>query len=581
MSFRSQRPRTVPPCSRLPAYVEATAAEGEPHGLDQRSISVSAPYSSREMISFIGVREMRFFNTAGPVDCDHHYCLPPLERLDTGELLRLIDQKKYFVLHAPRQTGKTSCLLALRDSLNQAGRHRCLYFNVESGQTSRGDVDSTIRTVLDEMGLWARTTLGDSHLDEIISTALSRRGSQSALSEALTLWAEREERPLVLLIDEIDALEGDGLISVLRQLRSGYPRRPGHFPQSVVLCGVRDVRDYRIRTSSQEIVTGGSAFNVRARSLRLGDFGRPQVEQLYQQHVQDTGQEIKDDAIERIWELTQGQPWLVNALGYECCFEMPMGRDRTHPVTVEMVEQAKENLIERRETHLDQLADKLHEKRVRHVIEVLLAGEGDPEQLPRDDIDYVRDLGLIASNPPLAIANPIYREVIPREIVSTTEETIAQEPHWYVRPDGSLDLVKLLTAFTDFFRQHSEHWLERFDYKEAGPQLLMQAFLHRVVNSGGRVEREYGLGRRRTDLLIIWRRPEAEQRAVIELKILRGSRDRTIEEGLQQTAEYMDRCGAGEGHLVIFDRNPQRTWAERIFRKQGYSSGRDIWTWGM
>ena len=56
---------------------------------------------------------MRFFNTAGPVNPQDHYCLPPLTRLNLDEVLSLIAQKKYFLLHAPRQTGKTSCLLAL------------------------------------------------------------------------------------------------------------------------------------------------------------------------------------------------------------------------------------------------------------------------------------------------------------------------------------------------------------------------------------------------------------------------------------------------------------------------------------
>ncbi len=524
---------------------------------------------------------MRFFNTAGPVSSLDHYCLPPLQRLDLEEFLRLAGQKKYFVLHAPRQTGKTTCLLALMEHLNRSGDYRAVYFNVEKAQTAREDVAAAMQAILDTLASEAERILGDRFVEDNWVAALARSGPHSAFSSLLTRWAKQDPKPLVLLIDEVDALIGDTLISLLRQLREGYPRRPGHFPQSVVLCGVRDVRDYRIRTSSKEIITGGSAFNIKARSLRLGDFSRQEVERLYGQHADETGQPFVPDALQGVWELTQGQPWLVNALGYECCFEMAQGRDRSRPVTIEMVEQAKEALILRRETHLDQLADKLREERVRRVIEVLLAGEGDPEQLPRDDLDYVRDLGLIRKARPLAIANPIYREVIPREIVSTTEETIAQDPQWYVRLDGRLDLAKLLSTFTDFFRQHSEHWLERFDYKEAGPQLLMQAFLQRIVNSGGRIEREYGLGRRRTDLLVIWRHANAEQRAVIELKIQRGSRERTITEGLQQTADYMDRCGAQEGHLVIFDRNPERSWEERIFREEREFAGRAVQVWGI
>ncbi len=152
-------------------------------------------------------------------------------------------------------------------------------------------------------------------------------------------------------------------------------------------------------------------------------------------------------------------------------------------------------------------------------------GDQEPSAIPPDDISYVRDLGLITTEGQLAIANPIYREVVPRELTYGTQLTISQEPAWYIRPDGSLDLPKLLAAFQQFFREHSESWLERFDYREAGPQLLMQAFLQRILNGGGRVDREYGLGRRRTDLLIVWPYLGGVQRAVIELKLLYSGLD--------------------------------------------------------
>ncbi|OQY43769.1 MAG: hypothetical protein B6242_14085 [Anaerolineaceae bacterium 4572_78] len=162
-----------------------------------------------------------------------------------------------------------------------------------------------------------------------------------------------------------------------------------------------------------------------------------------------------------------------------------------------MIDTAKENLIFRRETHLDQLVDKLKEKRVHNVIEPILAGQHAPEKLPEDDVQYVYNLGLITIEGNICIANKIYQEVIPRTLTYTTQLTITHQPAWYIMEDGSLDIIKLLTAFQDFFRQHSEHLVEHFDYKEAGPQLLLQAFLQRIVNSGGQIEREYGLGRDR------------------------------------------------------------------------------------
>lgn len=345
--------------------------------------------------------------------------------------------------------------------LNATDQYRCVYANVEVGQSAREDVRRGIRAVMSAIAAGARDFARDDLPSQIWLDILKRQGEDRALEELLTVWAERSPLPLVLLIDEIDALVGDTLIAVLRQLRAGYAKRPRSFPQSGILCGVRDVRDYRIHSSQEKaIVTGGSAFNIKAESLRLGNFHRAEMESLYRRHVDETGQTFTVEALDRLWELTQGQPWLVNALGYETCFRMKTGRDRQQPITILMIDEAKENLILRRETHLDQLADKLKEERVRRVIEPLLAGVEEPRNVPLDDIDYVRDLGLIATDKPVRIANPIYREVIPRQLTASTEEMTVQETVWYVAPDARLDMAKLLTAFQQFFQEHSEHWVE-------------------------------------------------------------------------------------------------------------------------
>ena len=535
----------------------------------------------------------RFFNTAGPVVAAKHYCIPPLERLDLRDVLDLIRTERYFVLHAPRQTGKTSALLALRDLLNRGGEgdYRCAYVNVEPAQAMREDVEAAMRAILGELASRARATSGDGFLDEEWPGILAKHGPAGALGEALARWSEADAKPLVLLVDEIDALVGDTLLSVLRQLRAGYDLRPAGFPQSVVLCGVRDVRDYRIRSGAEKaVIAGGSAFNVKARSMRLGDFSRNDVTALLAQHTRETGQAFEPKALETIWERTRGQPWLVNALADETCFRNETGRNRSRQITAEGVWDAQERIIQRRETHLDQLADKLQEDRVRRVVEPLLSG-GDERDFSARDIEYVRDLGLIAADPPLRLANPIYAEVVPRELTAAAQEGLVQDLAWYVDADGGLEVVKLLAAFQTFFREHAEHWVARFDYREAGPQLLLQAFLQRVVNGGGRIEREYGLGRGRTDLLIVWpqrgsgsdagdteRRPA--RKFVIECKVLHKSLERTIRDGLEQTAAYMDRCAAEAGHLVIFDRS-DRAWDDKVFHRRESAANADVHVWGM
>ena len=409
------------------------------------------------------------------------------------------------------------------------------------------------------------------------------RRPDSALWTLLRTWARAADAPLVLLIDEIDAMVGDSLVSVLRQLRTGYAHRPEGFPQSVVLCGVRDVRDYRIHASSEkEVVTGGSAFNIKARSLRMGDFVRAEVEDLLGQHTTETGQEFAPDVVAAVWEQTRGQPWLVNALALEMCFSSGALRERDGAIAVRDVFKAREALILRRETHLDQLADKLREPRVRRVIEPLLAG-GEAEYGDRD-FEYVRDLGLVAPGRALRVANPIYGEVLPRELTWVLQHEIApQETSWYVRPDGSLDMDALLAAFQDFFRQNSEHWIRRAQYTEAGPQLVLQAFLHRVVNARGRIEREYALGSRRVDLLVVWPREGGrEDRIVVECKLVKEGRSllRTVEEGLEQTRRYMDISGTDAGHLVVFDMREGGSWAERVYREEREEDGVGVTVWG-
>ena len=385
---------------------------------------------------------MRSFNTAGPVNPTDHYLVAPLSRIDPEETLRLVRDKKYFVLHAPRQTGKTSALLALAEVLNGRG-YRCLYVTVETARTARNDVQRAMRTVLARLASQARATLDDGFPDDIWPDILARVGPDEALGEALSRWAQASPGPLVLLIDEIDTLVGDSLLSVLQQLRAGYPTRPERFPHSVVLCGLRDPRDYRMDAA-------GSPFNIAAASLRLGDFSRQETLALLAQHTEQTGQAFAPEALEAVWTQTRGQPWLVNALAHETCFKnRALREDRSRTVTAVDITAAREELIVNRVTHLDYLADKLREDRVRRVIEPMLSGTHRHTFSDRD-VGYARDLGLVARDAPLRVANPIYAEVLPRDLAWVAQETLDLSPPRYVRTDGSLDAELLMAEFQGF-----------------------------------------------------------------------------------------------------------------------------------
>lgn len=521
---------------------------------------------------------MRFFNTAGPIKPSDNYFIPSLERLNRSRVLQLIEQERYFVLHAPRQTGKTSALVALRNNLNSSGQYRAAYINVEPAQIARDDVESGMRSVLARLSREAERRLNDSFVHNHWQEVLDSVGALEALGEILSRWSALDSRPLVLMIDEIDALSGDMLISVLRQLRGGYLERPDGFPQSVILCGVRDVRDYQIRSSREDqIVTGGSAFNIKAESLRLGDFDESQTRSLLLQHTEETGQNWSENALREVWESTRGQPWLANALAHEACRKV---RDRSLQIEHDDIVESREVLILRRDTHLDQLADKLRENRVKRVIEPIVSGEPSTGVYQTDDVQYVRDLGLISAKRPIQIANPIYREIIPRELINSADESIPYETAWFVE-DGRLVMDGLMEAFQEFFREHSEHWKKRFDYQEAWPQLLLQAFLQRIVNAGGRIEREFGSGGGRIDLLVVWQNDRVRQKAVIECKVRRKALNRVIADGVVQVGEYMERSGTDEGHLVVFDKSVKRSWKEKVFKRSEMDKGRSVTVWGM
>jgi len=520
---------------------------------------------------------MRIFNTEGPIDPAKHYFVP--HRLDEIQMNQLIDLQKYFILHAPRQSGKTTAITMFTKQLNDQGKYKALYFNIEPAQAMRSNVIEGMKIILDVIYDAGKLFMeNDEQLFKIIDKNL-KKISGNSLASVLQQWSTHSDKPILLFIDEIDSLVGDTLISVLRQLRAGYIKRPKNFPQSVCLVGVRDVRDYRIWSDEeQQTILGGSAFNIKAESLVLPDFSLAQVRNLYLQHTQETGQQFTDEAIEYAYFLTQGQPWLVNALAYQACFRDVT--DLSITITKEIIERSKETLILRRDTHLDVLFDRLQEPRVRDIIDAILNGDMENLNVSIDDIQYVIDLGLISKKEKtLTIANPIYQEIIPRELSLVLQRTIVQNTIWYQNPDNSLNMQKLMESFQQFYRQHSEIWIERNIYKESAPHIIMMAFLQRIINGGGKIHREYAFGRRRLDIFIEWPFGKNIQRIVIELKIWRS--EKTIIEGLQQTAEYMDLSGATQGHLVVVNRDPTIPWEDKIFSETRTVDKYSISVWGI
>ncbi|MGB0387402.1 MAG: ATP-binding protein [Ardenticatenaceae bacterium] len=487
---------------------------------------------------------MRFFNTAGPCNSEDHYMLSPTTRLP--DVSRLIKQKGYFVIHAPRQTGKTTAMLGLAQELTAAGRYLSVLLSMEVGAAFNHDSGAAELAILQDWRESARTWLPD----ELQPPPWPEAEPGARLNAALGAWSRAAPRPLVLFLDEIDALQDATLISVLRQLRAGYPRRPQGFPWSLALIGLRDVRDYKVAAGGSGRLNTASPFNIKVRSLTLRNFTAAEVADLYQQHTDQTGQPFSAEAKKLAFHLTQGQPWLVNALAYVITEEMLP--ESQQAITKKHVQQAKEILIARQDTHLDSLAERLREERIRRIIEPMLVGRT-LRNVPSDDRQYVIDLGLMRREPygGLVIANPIYREVVPRVLAGGPQDSLPpfKKPTW-LRPDGRLDPQKLLSAFLAFWRQHGQPLLQSAPYHEIAPHLVLMAFLHRVANAGGTLEREYAIGSGRMDLCLRY----GPDTLAMELKVWRDKQSDPKKQGLAQLDRYLSGLGLDSGWLIIFDR---------------------------
>ena len=503
----------------------------------------------------------KYFNTTGPCFPRLHYMLPPKNRLVGASLDRYIRDELYWVLHAPRQTGKTTFLHSWMHEINAGTEAVACYVTLETCQEVT-EVERAMPVMVDAVRQWAkRFNLPVPEIPQDVSP-------EASLAAVLRRWAElTAPRKLMVFFDEVDVIAGPAMVSFLRQLRGGFAGRgPGNFPVSVALVGMRD---YLVTSKDGRLLNPGSPFNIKEDSVTIGNFSQSDIAALTSQHTQATGQDFSQGALEQIFAYSSGQPWLVNALAKECILRIvPTQIGQT--VLAEHVDQAKERLIASRATHIDSLNVRLREPRIRKVIQPILTGASDPTMAEGDDFIFCLDLGMVAfdEHGTPSIANAIYQEVFARDLSYGMQVAIPAPEFRWQREDGTLDMDALMDEFQKFWAWNSEIWEEKANYTEAFPHLLLMAFLQRVINGGGTVDREYAAGRGRMDLLLCF----GGGTNLVEIKLVhpRMGREATRDQGLIQIDGYADRTAPRTCHLVIFDRRPeQRTasWEERLSRE--------------
>jgi len=523
-------------------------------------------------------RPIRFFNTTGPCNPRDHYMLPPEDRLVGAQLHRYIKDELYWVLHAPRQTGKTTFLRSWAKEINSINEVIACYTSLETcqGITGRADAMITMHKAICESARAWNVPIPELPLDN----------PELLFYETMRRWAElTAPKPLVVLFDETDVLEGEALISFLRQLRNGFAERDvGKFPVSIALVGVRDLKDYITSAKGGVAPNPGSPFNIKEDSAVLSNFSQTDIENLFAQRTEETGQTINRNALEYVFEQSDGQPWIVNSLFKRATMRI-LPEDDYSTVTLEHIKKAREQMILARETHLDSLTYRMEDPKIEKLMATLIAGSVDLELAKSEAFRICSDLGLVTMKQGVpSIANPLYKEVLARQMTIGVQAMIA-EPEWqWEKLDGSLDMDALLREFQIFWRENSETWEQKSDYTEAFPHLLLMAFLQRVLNGGGHIEREYAAGRGRMDLFIEYNKIFY----IIEIKLIyeKQSPDTIKSKGLEQTAKYRDiKAPDCPAYLLIFDRRDSAknlSWDERIYwQEETEPSGKIINVLGL
>jgi hypothetical protein len=234
--------------------------------------------------------------------------LPPEDRLVGSQLHRYIKDKLYWVLHAPRQTGKTTFLQSWARKINAGGEAVACYVNVERCDEV-SEVEKTMPAICDAIRKVAEN-------NELPVPVCDDSSHLSMLNSVLSRWAQLvAPKPLIVLFHEVDVLIDETMVSFLRQLRDGFATRGiGKFPVSITLVGMRDLKDYIIAAKGGKPVNPGSLFNIKADSAKLSNFTKDDVVKLFAQRMEETGQQITQEALDYVYEQSNGQPWIVNSL---------------------------------------------------------------------------------------------------------------------------------------------------------------------------------------------------------------------------------------------------------------------------
>ncbi len=491
---------------------------------------------------------MRYFNTHGPVNVQEHYVVPRQELVD--QLIAQIEQGSYFTIFAPRQMGKTTLLRNLEDIV--AYKHDyipiILNFEVYESASVADFLTSVGNEILRKLGVALRL-----ENDERAALTQERQPARE-LTEIIQLrdlftdlGTLLPDKRIIFLVDEFDGTPQPAISGLLQAWRHLYlTQSPPRTIHSVVLIGLQNIATLNLGRSSP--------FNI-AKQLRLENFSSAQVDDLLSQYTAETGQPFTAEAIEALYQLTAGHPFLVNRLAAIVTEEI--ATDRNTPVTGADIDRAQRKLVRETNYNFETLGRHARE----HAEEVLaiLFGRMVPFNLNIPLISTLYMQGIISESPTEScqIANPIYRQVLIaylRPLNFGLQGDLLANGFDFRKlvTAGGLDLKAILSNFRQFVERRGKEAFKVSPMpQEATGQYMLMAYLDSVLRQiGGVVYTEVPSGDGRLDLIVIFQ----EHRYIIETKIWRGAA--YFDRGIEQMHQYLASEGMVEGYYVIFNARP-------------------------
>lgn len=507
----------------------------------------------------------RTFNITADCKPSLHYMVDISGRLQ--QIKKMVDAGQYFTINRARQYGKTTTLRALSKYLVQDYVVISLDFQLmshkdfeEESAFVKAFSEAVIRKAGGENGMpyEIRKKLQD----------LSGNGEEAVMArlfEILSSWCEISEKPIVLIIDEVDSASNNQVfLDFLSQLRGYYIDRdvtPAF--QSVILAGVYDVKNIKRKIRADEEHKNNSPWNIAAKFRVDMSFSQKDIAGMLEDYERDynTGMDINAMA-ELIYDYTSGYPYLVSWL-CKCIDEEISGRsdfpDKTSAWTKNGFLEAEKILLSEKNTLFESLVNKITDyPELKNVLyELLFTGKAIPYNPLNKYIETAEMFGFIKNeNGSAVISNRIFEMVLYNLFIS--EEYMNSKIYDAGLRDrnqfiigGHLNMRKVLEKFVETFEylygDRNDSFLE-----EAGRRYFM-LFLKPIINGTGNcyVEPETR-NRERMDLVVDYR----GEQFVVELKIWHG--DAYNKRGEAQIAEYLEYYGLKKGYMISFNFNKKK-----------------------